>query len=133
MSTPDLLFLKGGGKNLLKFPIGKYVVASAPIFPKNAIKKIIELTNNKNKKMLRISVTGGGCQGFQYNLDMDNTKKENDVLVQEKGAIVIVDKESLNLLQGSELDFVDDLVGSRFKINNPKASSSCGCGSSFSL
>ena len=100
---------------------------------KNAIKKIIELTNNKNKKMLRISVTGGGCQGFQYNLDMDNTKKENDVLVQEKGAIVIVDKESLNLLQGSELDFVDDLVGSRFKINNPKASSSCGCGSSFSL
>ena len=102
------------------------------IITNNAIKKIVELTNN-NEKMLRISVTGGGCQGFQYNLDMDDKKKENDIVIQEKGAIVIIDKSSLNLLKGSEIDFVDDLIGSRFKVNNPKATSSCGCGTSFSL
>ena len=102
------------------------------IITNNAIKKIVELTNN-NEKILRISVTGGGCQGFQYNLDMDDKKKENDIVIQEKGAIVIIDKNSLNLLKGSEIDFVDDLIGSRFKVNNPKATSSCGCGTSFSL
>ena len=104
------------------------------ILTKNAIKKIIELASDKNNNnMLRVSVTGGGCQGFQYNLDMDNKKKDNDIIIQEKSAIVIIDKNSLNLLKGSELDFVDDLTGSRFKINNPKATSSCGCGTSFSL
>ena len=60
-------------------------------------------------------------------------KKENDIVIQEKGAIVIIDKNSLNLLKGSKIDFVDDLIGSRFKVNNPKATSSCGCGTSFSL
>ena len=103
------------------------------ILTKNAIKKIIELASDKNNNMLRISVTGGGCQGFQYNLDMDSKKKDNDIIIQKKSAVVIIDKNSLNLLKGSELDFVDDLTGSRFKINNPKATSSCGCGTSFSL
>ena len=104
------------------------------ILTKNAIKKIIELVSDKNNNnMLRVSVTGGGCQGFQYNLDMDSKKKDNDIIIQEKSAIVIIDKNSLNLLKGSELDFVDDLTGSRFKINNPKATSACGCGTSFSL
>ena len=99
----------------------------------NAAKKIIELSKKKEKKMLRISVTGGGCQGFQYNLDMENKLEESDVIIKKNNATVVIDKNSLNLIKGSEIDFVEDLIGSRFKINNPKATSSCGCGTSFSL
>ena len=98
-----------------------------------AAKKILELSKKKEKKMLRITVTGGGCQGFQYNLDMENNSKEKDIIIKKKSAVVVVDKNSLNLIKGSVIDFVDDLIGSRFKINNPKATSSCGCGTSFSL
>ena len=99
----------------------------------NAAKKIIELSKKKEKKMLRISVTGGGCQGFQYNLDMENKSKKKDIIIKKNNALVIIDQNSLNLIKGSEIDFVEDLIGSRFKINNPKATSSCGCGTSFSL
>ena len=98
-----------------------------------AAKKIIELSKKKEKKMLRISVTGGGCQGFSYNLDMENEFKKKDIVIKKNNAVVIIDKNSLNLIKGSEIDFVEDLIGSRFKINNPKATSSCGCGTSFSL
>jgi iron-sulfur cluster insertion protein len=99
----------------------------------NAAKKIIELSKKKEKKMLRISVTGGGCQGFQYNLDMEDKSKKKDIIIKKNNALVIIDQNSLNLIKGSEIDFVEDLIGSRFKINNPKATSSCGCGTSFSL
>ena len=99
----------------------------------NAAKKIIELSKKKEKKMLRISVTGGGCQGFQYNLDMEDKHKKSDVIIKKNNAIVVIDQNSLNLIKGSEIDFVEDLIGSRFKINNPKATSSCGCGTSFSM
>ena len=99
----------------------------------NAAKKVIELSKKKEKKMLRISVTGGGCQGFQYNLDMEDKSKKKDIIIKKNNALVIIDQNSLNLIKGSEIDFVDDLIGSRFKINNPKATSSCGCGTSFSL
>ena len=99
----------------------------------NAAKKIIELSKKKEKKMLRISVTGGGCQGFQYNLDMEDKSKKKDIIIKKNNALVIIDQNSLNLIKGSEIDFVEDLIGSRFKINNPKAASSCGCGTSFSL
>ena len=99
----------------------------------NAAKKILELSKKKDKKMLRISVTGGGCQGFQYNLDMENSINEIDTVISKNGAKIIIDENSLKLIKGSEIDFVEDLVGSRFKINNPKATSSCGCGTSFSL
>jgi len=99
----------------------------------NAAKKIIELSKKKEKKMLRISVTGGGCQGFQYNLDMEDKSEKKDVIIKKNNALVVIDENSLNLIKGSEIDFVEDLIGSRFKINNPKAASSCGCGTSFSL
>ena len=99
----------------------------------NAAKKIIELSKKKEKKMLRISVTGGGCQGFQYNLDMENKSEKKDIIIKKNNALVVIDQNSLNLIKGSEIDFVEDLIGSRFKINNPKATSSCGCGTSFSL
>ena len=99
----------------------------------NAAKKIIELSKKKEKKMLRISVTGGGCQGFQYNLDMEDIYEKKDIIIKKNNALVVIDKNSLDLIKGSEIDFVEDLIGSRFKINNPKATSSCGCGTSFSL
>ena len=99
----------------------------------NAAKKIIELSKKKEKKMLRISVTGGGCQGFQYNLDMEDKYDKKDIIIKKNNALVVIDKNSLDLIKGSEIDFVEDLIGSRFKINNPKATSSCGCGTSFSL
>jgi len=99
----------------------------------NAAKKILELSKKKEKKVLRISVTGGGCQGFQYNLDMEDKFEKKDIVIKKNNAVIVIDKNSLNLIKGSEIDFVEDLIGSRFKINNPKATSSCGCGTSFSL
>ena len=99
----------------------------------NAAKKIIELSKKKEKKMLRISVTGGGCQGFQYNLDMEDKSKKKDIIIKKNNAVIVIDQNSLNLIKGSEIDFVEDLIGARFKVNNPKATSSCSCGTSFSL
>ena len=99
----------------------------------NAAKKILELSKKKEKKMLRISVTGGGCQGFQYNLDMEDKSEKKDIIIKKNNAVIVIDQNSLDLIKGSEIDFVEDLIGSRFKINNPKATSSCGCGTSFSL
>ena len=72
------------------------------------------------------------CQIF-YNLDMEDKSKKKDIIIKKNNALVIIDQNSLNLIKGSEIDFVEDLIGSRFKINNPKATSSCGCGTSFSL
>ncbi len=83
--------------------------------------------------MLRVSVEGGGCSGFQYKFDMERTKAEDDILIRREDAAVLIDSVSLNYLAGSEIDFVDDLIGASFRINNPQAKASCGCGTSFSL
>jgi iron-sulfur cluster assembly accessory protein len=83
--------------------------------------------------MLRISVNGGGCSGFQYAFDVDRTQQTDDVLVERDGATVLVDQVSLQYMDGSVIDFVDDLIGQSFKIENPHATASCGCGTSFSL
>ena len=83
--------------------------------------------------MLRVSVEGGGCSGFQYKFDMERTQAEDDILISREGATVLIDSVSLNYLAGSEIDFVDDLIGASFRINNPQAKASCGCGTSFSL
>jgi iron-sulfur cluster assembly accessory protein len=83
--------------------------------------------------MLRVSVEGGGCSGFQYKFDMDHTRSADDLLIERDGAAVLVDQLSVGYLAGSEIDFVDDLIGASFRINNPKATASCGCGTSFSL
>ena len=83
--------------------------------------------------MLRVSVEGGGCSGFQYRFDMERTKAEDDILIRRDSAAVLIDSVSLNYLAGSEIDFVDDLIGASFRINNPQAKASCGCGTSFSL
>jgi iron-sulfur cluster assembly accessory protein len=83
--------------------------------------------------MLRVSVEGGGCSGFQYKFDTERERTEDDIVIEKSGATVLIDPISLNYMVGSEIDFVDDLIGSSFKVNNPKATASCGCGTSFAL
>ena len=83
--------------------------------------------------MLRLAVTGGGCSGFQYNFTLDDSRQNDDLVIQRDGATVLVDSMSLDFLKGAELDYVDDLIGAAFKVINPNASSSCGCGTSFSV
>jgi iron-sulfur cluster assembly accessory protein len=83
--------------------------------------------------MLRVSVEGGGCSGFQYKFDIERAKAADDLVLARDGAVVLIDPVSVNYMQGSEIDFVDDLIGQAFKINNPLATASCGCGTSFSL
>jgi iron-sulfur cluster insertion protein len=82
---------------------------------------------------LRISVSGGGCSGFQYGLDFDETQNPDDHVFEQSGVTVVVDDVSLDLLNGAEIDFVEDLMGASFQIRNPNAASSCGCGNSFSI
>jgi len=83
--------------------------------------------------MLRVSVEGGGCSGFQYKFDIERSRAEDDLVLARDGAVVLIDPVSVNYMAGSQIDFVDDLIGQSFKINNPKATASCGCGTSFSL
>jgi iron-sulfur cluster assembly accessory protein len=83
--------------------------------------------------MLRVSVEGGGCSGFQYKFDTERERAEGDIVIEKGGATVLIDPTSLNYMASSEIDFVDDLIGSSFKVNNPKATASCGCGTSFAL
>jgi len=82
---------------------------------------------------LRIAVSGGGCSGFQYGLSFDDQRNPDDFLFERDGIGVVVDDASLDLLNGSEIDFVEDLMGASFQIKNPNAASSCGCGNSFSI
>jgi iron-sulfur cluster assembly accessory protein len=83
--------------------------------------------------MLRLSVEGGGCSGFQYKFDVDRAQEADDVVVRRNEATLLIDPVSLAYLAGSEVDFVDDLIGASFRVNNPKAKASCGCGTSFAL
>lgn len=83
--------------------------------------------------MLRVAVSGGGCSGFQYGFSFDDTKTDDDLLIERDGARVLIDNVSLELLKDSELDWVDELIGASFQIRNPNAKSSCGCGTSFSV
>jgi len=83
--------------------------------------------------MLRVAVEGGGCSGFQYQFDLVEAAQEDDLKVERDGAAALVDVVSLALLGGSEIDFVDELAGAEFRVKNPNAKSSCGCGVSFSI
>ena len=82
---------------------------------------------------LRISVSGGGCSGFQYGFDLDAARADDDLVIERDGATVLIDSVSLPFLGGSEIDFVDDLIGQSFQVRNPNATASCGCGTSFSI
>ena len=83
--------------------------------------------------MMRVAVLGGGCSGFQYNFSFEDQRNDDDLVIERDGAAVLVDATSLELLKGSELDYVEEMVGSSFQVKNPNATSSCGCGNSFSV
>ena len=101
----------------------------------NAAKRISALVAAEGNPALhmRISVSGGGCAGFQYAFAFDDARNSDDRMFERDGARLVIDETSLELLKGSEVDFVEDLLGSYFKIQNPNATSSCGCGTSFSV
>ena len=99
-----------------------------------AAKRIAEIVAGEAAaRALRVSVEGGGCSGFQYKFYLVPAPAADDVVLERSGAKVVIDQVSLGYLAGSEIDFVDDLIGSSFRITNPKATASCGCGTSFSL
>jgi iron-sulfur cluster assembly accessory protein len=99
-----------------------------------AARRIAELLSAEEAQALfRVSVEGGGCSGFQYRFDLVKERASDDLLVERDGARVVVDPISLGFLQSAEIDFVDDLIGAQFKINNPNVTAACGCGTSFSV
>ncbi len=99
-------------------------------FTDKALKQINTLLSKKDKgSFFRIAIKGGGCSGFQYEFTIDNSKTDDDLNYEN----ILIDKISADLLKGSEVDFVSELIGSQFKITNPQSKSSCGCGVSFSI
>ena len=99
-----------------------------------AAKRIATILAAENSPaMLRLAVTGGGCSGYSYNFALDETRLDDDLLLEQGGAKILIDPVSLDFLAGAEIDFSDDLMGQAFKVNNPNATSSCGCGTSFSV
>jgi iron-sulfur cluster insertion protein len=100
----------------------------------SAAKRIAFLASKEARPvMMRVAVLGGGCSGFQYNFSFEDAHNDDDLLIEREGATVVVDSTSLELLKGSELDYVEEMVGSSFQVRNPNATSSCGCGNSFSV
>lgn len=98
----------------------------------NRVKALISMEGNP-AMMLRVTVGGGGCSGFQYSFALDDAASDEDVLFVQHGVKMVIDDVSLDMLAGSEVDFVEELVGSAFSIRNPNATSTCGCGSSFAV
>jgi iron-sulfur cluster assembly accessory protein len=109
-------------------------MAVAVTVSERAARRIGEILKGEPEgAMLRVSVEGGGCSGFQYKFDLVGQSEPDDVVIEREGARVLIDPVSLEYLGGSEIDFVDDLIGQSFKVHNPKATASCGCGTSFSI
>jgi iron-sulfur cluster assembly accessory protein len=99
-----------------------------------AANRICEITaGQKEHHSLRISVNGGGCSGFQYDFAIAAERNEDDLAIEKDGATVLIDSVSLVYMSGSTIDFVDDLIGQSFKVQNPLAKASCGCGTSFTI
>ena len=99
-----------------------------------AAKRIAEILKDEpGQPMLRLAVTGGGCSGFQYDFCLDGSRSDDDLVIARDGATVLIDPVSLDFLKGAEIDFVDEMIGAAFKVKNPNATSSCGCGTSFSV
>ena len=99
----------------------------------NAQEHIATVLKKDCAKYFRITVLGGGCAGFQYKFDFENLKNSDDILIENEIINVVIDETSMELIQNSKIDYVHELIGSSFKITNPQASSSCGCGTSFSI
>ena len=100
----------------------------------SAARRINQLNaKDGTRKMFRVTVSGGGCSGFQYGFQLDDALNDDDVTFERDGASLVTDETSLDLIAGAEVDFVDDLMGAYFQVRNPNATSSCGCGTSFSI
>ena len=95
------------------------------------IKEILQA--DPDKTALRVAVNGGGCSGFQYDFALTAERNDDDLVVERDGAVVLIDSVSQGFVAGSEIDFADDLIGQSFKIKNPNAKASCGCGTSFTI
>ncbi|MBD3755158.1 MAG: iron-sulfur cluster insertion protein ErpA [Gammaproteobacteria bacterium] len=96
------------------------------------VKGLIEEEQNPNLK-LRVYITGGGCSGFSYGFTFDESQAEDDTMVEKNGVTLLVDPMSFQYLVGAKIDYLEDLQGARFVIENPNATTTCGCGSSFSV
>ena len=105
------------------------------LMTENAARRVNKLKQMEGNEALnlRLSVSGGGCSGFSYGFALDDVVNEDDVAFPYHGVTLVIDQTSLDLLAGSTVDYVEDLVGSAFTVKNPNATSTCGCGSSFSL
>ena len=101
----------------------------------NAIRRIeaILKMENTSNQALRVTVSGGGCSGYQYAFSLDESVAADDSVFERGGVKVVIDNMSLDLLTGSEIDYVEDLIGSYFQVRNPNATASCGCGTSFAI
>ena len=116
-------------------PLPAATADSAVTLSASAARRIRKVAESEGNPALglRISVSGGGCSGFQYKFDIDRTKADDDLVLARDNATVLIDPVSQQYMDGAEIDFVDDLIGASFRINNPVASASCGCGTSFSV
>lgn len=109
-------------------------VAAPFAVTERAARRILKvLSGEPAGSKLRVSVNGGGCSGFSYEFSFDTQIQDDDLVIEKDGAVVLVDSVSLPFLAGATLDFVDDLMGQSFRVNNPNATASCGCGTSFSI
>jgi iron-sulfur cluster assembly accessory protein len=109
-------------------------VESAVGLSASAARRIAEILRSEPEgSVLRVGVEGGGCSGFQYTYAITQDRSADDLVLEGDGATVVIDRISLDFLRGSQIDFVDDLMGRMFKIHNPAATASCGCGTSFAV
>jgi len=100
----------------------------------SAAKRVAEILKGEpDNTVLRVSVAGGGCSGFQYGFNLEQTRNDDDLVLEKDGATVLIDSISLMYMEGAEIDFVDDLIGASFQVKNPMATAACGCGTSFSV
>ena len=113
------------------------IMTEAPMvsMTQNAVQRLAELIAVKDKSslMLRVYIQGGGCSGFQYGFQFEEQREEDDLEFERDGVKLLVDSMSFQYLMGSEVDFIDDLMGTRFVVSNPNATTTCGCGSSFAV
>ncbi len=108
-------------------------IAGVELSEKAARRVAAILSGEAPGAVLRVGVEGGGCSGFQYAFTVEPAPGAEDLLIEREGARVVIDPVSLGLLEGARIDFIDDLMGQSFRIDNPNAASSCGCGTSFSI
>jgi iron-sulfur cluster insertion protein len=117
------------------FAVGKTTSEREFLISESARGRLAFLFSQEEKPgmMLRVTVSGGGCSGYQYGFDFEDTVHNDDMVFGDDDVKVVVDDTSMDLLAGSQIDFVNDMIGASFQINNPNAESSCGCGASFSI